>query len=54
MKIQNLKDVPWKVSYSTEIGNPVTEFYEPALTRSIQYDRITGYFSANTLAVVAR
>ncbi|HRG48649.1 MAG TPA: helicase-related protein [Leptospiraceae bacterium] len=54
MKTQNLKDVPWKVSYSTEIGNPVTEFYEPALTRSIQYDRITGYFSANTLAVVAR
>lgn len=50
----NLSEISWKVSYSTETGNPVADFYEPALSRSIQYDRLTGYFSANTLAIVAR
>ena len=54
MKSRNLSDHAWKLSYNTEFGNPVSEFYEPALSCAVRYDRITGYFSANTLALVAR
>ncbi|WP_430639480.1 helicase-related protein [Haloferax volcanii] len=32
----------------------VDEFYVPALTRSIRYDRIAGYFSSSALAVASR
>ncbi|KTG11423.1 helicase [Haloprofundus marisrubri] len=32
----------------------VDEFYVPALERSIQYDRIAGYFSSSALAVASR
>jgi SNF2 family DNA or RNA helicase len=54
MKSRKLADYEWKLSYSTEYGNPVSEFYEPVLSCAKTYDRITGYFSANTLALVAR
>lgn len=52
--MESFRDYEWKLSYSTDIGSPVEEFYNPILTRAVSYDRITGYFSANALTIVAR
>ncbi len=49
-----LRDVDWQSYYSHEDGNLVSLFYEPALARSILYQRITGYFSADVFSLVAR
>ena len=49
-----LRDVDWQSYYSHEDGNLVSLFYEPALSRSILYQRITGYFSADVFSLVAR
>jgi hypothetical protein len=44
----------WKVSYRHEDGNLVELFYVPALSSSVSYDRMTGYFSATALALAGR
>ena len=49
-----LDSTNWKVSYRHEDGNLVDLFYNPALACSVQYDRMTGYFSASALALAAR
>lgn len=54
MQSASLKDYPWRRRYSWETGNPVDDFYVPALSRSIQYDRKAGYFSSTALAVAAQ
>lgn len=43
-----------KQSYETLIDDPLNDFYIPVLGSSISYDRIAGYFSSTSLAVVAR
>lgn len=41
-----LTDISLKPGYTTPIDDVGKEFYTPALTNSIRYDRISGYFSA--------
>ncbi len=50
----HLPDTDWQPSYSHEDGDLVKLFYTPALTRSCLYQRITGYFSADVLALAAK
>lgn len=39
-------------SYSTSKNNLVSEFYEPALSRAIRYDRSSGYFSSALMSLI--
>jgi hypothetical protein len=44
----------WETSYRHEQGDLVNLFYVPALSCGVQYDRMTGYFTADALALAAR
>lgn len=44
----------WETSYRHEQGDLIDLFYVPALTCAVQYDRMTGYFTADALALAAR
>lgn len=44
----------WETSYRHEDGDLVRNFYIPALSCAAQYDRTTGYFSADALVIAAR
>ncbi len=55
------KDRPWNYSYKTSsvgsTGRPVNilhDFYIPALTLSVQYDRVAGYFRSTSLAAASQ
>ena len=48
-----LKEVDWLARYSGETGDPLRNFYIPALSRSVAYDRKAGFFSSTALAVAA-
>jgi hypothetical protein len=48
-----LSDYPWKISYASDTSNPVADFYIPALERSTQYDRKSGFFNSAILSQVA-
>lgn len=50
----NLREYPWRHRYSWEVSNPVKDFYVPALSRSVLYQRKAGYFSSTALAVAAQ
>ena len=50
----SLKDLQLKKSYDSDNDNILTDFYVPALSTSIQYSRLTGFFSSTTLAVAAK
>ncbi len=49
-----LRELEWRNSYRHEDGDLIELFYNPALTCAVQYDRMTGYFSADALALAAR
>ncbi|MFE4108415.1 helicase-related protein [Almyronema epifaneia] len=49
----SLTSYPWKISYASDTSNPVADFYIPALERSTQYDRKSGFFSSAILSQVA-
>ena len=49
-----LTENKWKARYSHEDGDLVGLFYNPALSCAIEYCRMTGYFSADALALAAR
>lgn len=49
-----LPALEWRTSYRHEDGDLVRGFFIPALSCAVQYDRMTGYFSAETLALAAR
>lgn len=49
-----LPALEWRTSYRHEDGDLVRSFFVPALSCAVQYDRMTGYFSAETLALAAR
>lgn len=49
-----LTEREWRTSYRHEDGDLIELFYNPALTCAVQYDRMTGYFSADALALAAR
>lgn len=48
-----LRDYPWKSCYRPA-DHPLESFYLPALSRSVRYDRIAGFFSSCALAVAAQ
>ena len=56
----DLDDIPllsahtWETSYRHEDGDLIRLFYVPALSCAVQYDRMTGYFSADALVLAAR
>jgi len=52
--LKNLRDYPWKISYSSNTHNTIADFYIPALECAVQYDRKAGFFSSAILSKVAR
>ena len=44
----------WRRKYTPDDGDLVGLFYVPALEDAERYDRLTGYFNANALALAAR
>ncbi len=48
----NLSDYDFKIYYGPE-DDRLRDFYIPALSRSIQYDRTAGFFSSSALAIAA-
>src|SRR4051794_32077333 len=44
----------WKTSYRHEDGDLIALFYVPALECAVAYDRQTGYFTAEALALAGR
>jgi len=60
-KQNGFKNRPWNYSYKTSsvgsTGRPVNilhDFYIPALTLSVQYDRVAGYFRSTSLAAASQ
>ncbi len=58
---ESFKDRNWRVSYKTssldEQGRPIDilrDFYIPALSRAVTYDRIAGFFRSSALAVASK
>ena len=49
-----LTEVDWKPVYTPDDGDPLEMFFVPALSRAVHYQRITGYFSHEALALAAR
>ena len=53
----SLRDYDWQSIYESQPSDDssylIDEFYVPALERSIQYDRIAGYFDSGSLAAAA-
>ena len=49
-----LVDRKWRLKYTSDDGDLVRLFYVPALEDAERYDRLTGYFNANALALAAR
>lgn len=52
--MQTLPDYDWRIDYSSNEHNPILEFYIPALERSINYDRKSGFFNSRILSKVAQ
>lgn len=50
----SFKSLDIKPSYESGVGDIVQDFYEPILTESVMYDRISGFFTSTSLAVAAR
>jgi superfamily II DNA or RNA helicase len=49
-----LQSRSWETLYRHEDGSLVDLFYVPALECAVDYDRMTGYFTADALALAAR
>ena len=49
-----LAEHTWKFKYTSDDGDLVRLFYVPALEDAERYDRLTGYFTANALALASR
>ncbi len=49
-----LRDRTWRFKYTAEDGDLVRLLYVPALEDAERYDRLTGYFNAEALALAAR
>ena len=52
--IPTLPSRTWKRTYRQEDGDLVALFHVPALSCAVAYDRLTGYFSADALALAGR
>jgi len=49
-----LPDLKLKKAYDSDFDNILKDFYIPALSESISYKRLTGFFSSTCLAVAAK
>ncbi|MFZ3077183.1 MAG: DEAD/DEAH box helicase family protein [Candidatus Aenigmatarchaeota archaeon] len=49
-----LKDIELKASYDSDEDDILNEFYIPALSNSITYKRLAGFFSSNSFAIAAK
>lgn len=49
-----LRDLALKAVYRTETDNLLEDFYIPALSASVRYDRAVGFFSASMLSIAAQ
>ena len=49
-----LQDLNLKGFYDSDSDSLLEDFYIPALTESVTYKRIAGYFSSNSLAIAAK
>jgi superfamily II DNA or RNA helicase len=49
-----LKQLNLKRAYSSDYDDILHDFYIPALSESIYYDRLAGFFSSTSLAITAR
>ena len=52
--MKSLRNKSWKISYSSNGDNTIADFYIPALSAAVQYDRKSGFFSSYILSRVAR
>jgi superfamily II DNA or RNA helicase len=50
----DLRDLPPKKAYDSDRDDVLADFFIPALSCSIKYSRLAGFFSSSTLAVAAR
>lgn len=50
-QVLSLRDVSFEENYSTSGMSMLHEFYAPALSRAVAYDRAVGYFSSAILAL---
>jgi superfamily II DNA or RNA helicase len=50
----SLKDIKFKKFYDSDSDDIVADFYSPALSKSVHYFRLTGFFSSSSLAVAAK
>jgi hypothetical protein len=60
-QIDGFRAVPWRLSYDTGAPGPdgmpvdiLRDFYLPALSRAVAYDRVAGYFRSTSLAAAAQ
>jgi len=52
--VETLRDVPLSDHYRSDTSNVVTDFYVPALSCAVTYDRAAGYFTSASLALISR
>lgn len=50
----SLKDIQLKESYDSDIDDVLSDFYIPALSESVEYLRLAGFFSSSALAMAAK
>jgi|LSQX01.3.fsa_nt_gb ERCC4-related helicase len=51
--MENLQSYTWQCRYESGLHDLVDDFYVPALSRSVQYDRKAGFFSSGALVLAA-
>ena len=52
--VPDLNAREWRLKYTPDDGDLVAQFYVPALECAVRYDRATGYFGAEALALAMR
>jgi superfamily II DNA or RNA helicase len=51
MTAQNLSQIDLKISYQTDVDDPINEFYLPCLNNSIEFFRAVGYFRSSIFLI---
>ena len=49
-----LRELPLRVSYSTDKDDLIGDFYSPCLSRATEYWRAVGYFTSSSLSIAAQ
>lgn len=53
-RVKELSDLRLDISYRSDEGNVVADFYVPCLLRSVLYQRAAGYFTSQGLSLAAK